>query len=482
MVAFERKKGIAARPGHSSGLLRTLRWPQLIMLGVGAIVGTGIYTLVGVGAGLAGPSLILTFGLAGSVCMLAVLTYAEVATLVPSAGGAYAFTYAGLGRGLAWIVGWSLVLEYSIASAAVAVGWSAYAVRAIAALGFKVPLLLSQGPPLGGRFNVPAAVILLLSAWMLSRGARIGAWVTTAMVILKIGALALFVAIAALAFKPSDLAPFMPYGFLPHEVQGKPHGTLAAAAIVFFAFFGFDAIATTAEETENPRRDVPAGLLGTVFACTLIYVAVSVASLGAVRYSQLADDAGPLAAVMAAIGRPDMAVGLDGVAVLVLPAAILSLMYGQSRLLFAMSRDGLLPQSWAAVDANRGSPQTVILVTTVVIVILAGLLPLDEIAALANAGTLTAFVAVPMAALVLRRRWPSRPRAFRCPALWLVAPLAMLAGCLLFASLPAQTLWRFSAWNVFGLAFYFGYGRRRSSPPQFECAAESDHRKTLAHS
>lgn len=454
MATAHAKSAEASRSIGQPALSRVLRWPQLIVFGVGAIVGTGIYTLIGVGAGIAGPSLTLAFCLAGALCGFALLSYAEMATMMPQAGGAYTYTYAGLGQIAAWIVGWSLILEYSVGCAAVAVGWSAYMVSALAGVGIHIPAQIATGITSGGILNLPAVLIVAAAAAVLCRGAKASARLNAVLVGLKIGALALFVVVALSAFLPANLTPFMPYGFLPVKSAGGQHGTLAAAAIVFFAFFGFDAVATMAEETRQPQRDVPRGLLGTMLVCVLIYAVVSLVALGAVHYDRLAHDASPLATIMQLTGHPRVALIISAAAIIALPAAIISLMYGQSRLFFAMARDGLLPQRLARIDAASGAPRFVTIAVAVFIATVAGVLPLDQIATLTNAGAITAFVAVPLAALALRRRSPERPRPFRAPAIFWFAPIAAVAGLLLLVSLPSATLWNFLGWNVAGLLLY----------------------------
>ena len=446
----------------SAGLRRSLGWRQLVLLGVGTIVGSGIYTLIGIGTAVAGPSLILTFALAGFVCALAVLCYAELATMLPETGGAYTYAYAGLGEVAAWIVGWSLILEYSIGSSAVAVGWSAYVVAALGSVGVGVPHAFTTAALAGGIVNLPAVLLLIAIAAVLLRGTRASTRLNAVLVSLKLGAILLFVVLALPAFHVSNLLPFMPHGFWPHRAVGGEQGTLAAAAIVLFAFFGFDAVATTAEETRDPRHDVPFGLIGTIAACVLIYILVSTTMLGAVPASLLAGDPAPLATAMKRTGHAAAALLISGAAVVALPAAILGLMYAQSRLFFAMARDGLLPPQLVRIDERTGAPRVVTGVVTLFVAILAALLSLDRIVLLANAGALVALTTMPLALLALRKRSPNVLRAFRCPAAWLVAPLATVAGCVLFFSLSAFTLWSAAAWNMLGLAFYALYGRSRS--------------------
>jgi APA family basic amino acid/polyamine antiporter len=443
-------------------LAKTLSWPHLIALGVGAIVGTGIYTLTGVGAERAGPAVILAFAIAGAVCACAALAYAELATMIPAAGSAYTFSYAALGETVAWIVGWSLVLEYSLACSTVAVGWSGYLVGWIASAGIHLPAALLSGPHSGGIVNLPAVLVALAVMGMLIAGTRESATLNIVLVVIKLVALAMFVAFALPAFDAANLHPFMPYGFGSTESGGMKHGVMAAAAIVFFAFYGFDAVATSAEEARNPGRDLTIGIVGSMLVCTAIYMAVAVAAIGALPYTALGHSPEPLALVLRSLSQPLAAHLIALAAVIALPSVILVMMYGQSRIFFVMARDGLLPRGLARVSPRTGAPTLITLLTGLSIALVAGLFRLDEIAELANAGTLLAFIAVGLCLMVLRRRAPDMPRLFRCPAPYVVGTLAIL-GCLyLLSSLPTATILRFLVWNAIGLAVYLLYGRRHS--------------------
>ena len=461
-----RIKGVDAARDLGTGARRlapTLSWPHLVALGVGAIVGTGIYTLTGVGAGLAGPGVILSFAIAGAVCVCAALAYAEMATLIPTAGSAYTYSYAVLGEGLAWVVGWSLILEYTVVCSVVAVGWSGHAAEFLAGVGVNLPPALLGGPEApGGVVNLPAVLITLAVGALLLAGTRESANVNAVLVAVKVLALAAFVAIAAPAFHPAHFHPFMPYGFASHDVDGQKVGVMAAAAIIFFAFYGFDAISTAAEEASNPGRDLTIGIIGSMLACIVIYMAVAAAAIGASAPQSFARDAAPLVFIMNQLNHPLAAKLVAGAAVVALPTVILAFMYGQSRIFFAMARDRMLPGALARVS-GRGAPVAVTLLTAVIAAAIAGFLPLGQIAALANSGTLCAFVAVCVCMMVLRRREPERPRAFRAPLPWVVGPLGVL-GCLyLFTSLPKVTIALFFVWNAIGLGVYFAYARRRSA-------------------
>lgn len=465
MQSWFRRKDIDQVTVHEEGrqLVPTLSWPHLIALGIGAIVGTGIYTLIGVGANLAGPAVLVSFAVAGIVCACAALAYAEMATMMPAAGSAYTYSYVVLGETLAWIVGWSLILEYSLVVSTVAVGWSGYTVGFLKSIGLDLPLWATAGPHAGGVVNLPAVGIVFVVAGLLMAGTRESATLNAVLVIVKVIALAIFVAIALPHFDASNMQPFMPYGFAKSmDAEGVERGVMAAAAIIFFAFYGFDAISTAAEETKNPKRDLSIGIVGSMIGCTLIYMVVALAAVGAISYTVFGNSPEPLALIMRELGQGNAATIVAAAAVIALPTVLLAFLYGQSRIFFVMSRDGLLPRSLSKVNQRTGTPIATTLFTATLVAALAGVARLDEIAALANAGTLAAFIAVSVCLLVLRKRDPARPRVFRTPLAWVVAPIAIF-GCLyLFWSLPQRTQLWFLVWNVIGVVAYLAYGRRSS--------------------
>jgi APA family basic amino acid/polyamine antiporter len=441
-------------------LRRSLSWPHLVALGVGAIVGTGILTLIGVGAAKAGPSVILSFAIAGIICAAAALAYAEMATMIPASGSAYTYTYVVIGELVAWIVGWSLILEYSLVVSAVAVGWSGYAAPLLQAwLG--VPMELMQGPALGGIVNLPAVFIIAVVAGLLILGTKESATINALLVVVKIVALIVFVAVALPYFNAANFEPFMPFGFGKSGAPGAEVGVMAAAAIIFFAFYGFDAIATAAEEAKNPGRDLSIGIVGSMLACVVIYMAVAAAAIGALSYTRFTNSPEPLALILRELGQGGAATFLAVSAVIALPTVILAFFYGQSRIFFVMARDGLLPRSLATVS-SRGSPVRITIFTAAVVAVLAGLIPLDELAALANAGTLTAFIAVALCMLIMRRRAPDAPRTFRTPLPWVVGLVAILGCAYLFYSLPQTTQIYFLIAQIVGLGIYLAYGSRHS--------------------
>jgi len=460
MSGLLRRKPIGPAERRDGGLTPTLSWPHLLALGVGAIVGTGILTLIGVGADRAGPSVLLSFAIAGAICACAALAYAELAAMMPASGSAYSYAYSALGEIFAWVVGWSLILEYSLVVSTVAVGWSGYASPLLMGGGF--PELLTRGPELGGLINLPAIFIIAVVTGLLLLGTHESARVNTVLVVVKIATLSLFVAVTLPSFDAHHLHPFMPYGFASMAgPDGVPRGVMAAAAIIFFAFYGFDAISTAAEETKNPERDLAIGIVGSMLVCTVIYILVAAAAIGAVPFAGFANSPEPLALILRDLGRPGIAHIIATAAVIALPTVLLAFLYGQSRIFLAMARDGFLPRGLAAIT-KRGTPARITTVTAILVAILAGLLPIGEIAALANAGTLIAFMAVGACLIVLRRRRPDLRRPFRTPAGIFVGLGAVLGCAYLFISLPTKTLVWCLVWNAIGLAVYLGYARSRA--------------------
>ena len=468
MGLFGRIKPLELSADHA--LPKTLSWPHLIAMGIGAIIGMGIFTLTGIGAALAGPGVILSFALAGIVCALAALAYAEVATLIPAAGSAYTYTYSSLGEGLAWVVGWSLLLEYGLGCSAVAVGWAAHANGILESWGVHIPPYLLAGPMEGGVVNILAVGITLLITALLLTGARESATVNILLVIIKLVALGVFIFISVPAIKAGNYHPFMPDGFLAHTKMvdghvvlggdGQPvkYGVMAAAAIMFFAFYGFDAVSTSAEEAKNPGRDLTIGIVGSMLICTLFYMLVGACVVGVLPYTEVAKSHGePLPYIMRLMHHGFIADLIGVAAVLALPSVLLVFMYGQSRILFVMARDGLIPQGLSKLD-RRGLPVLMTLLVGIFIAIFAGLVPLQQITEMANTGTLVAFIAVSLAMIILRRTRPDLPRKFKVPLHGLVGLLA-IAGCIfLFTSLNVSTMVYFVIWNAIGIVVYFLYG------------------------
>jgi APA family basic amino acid/polyamine antiporter len=458
-------------------LRRTLGPFQLMMLGIGAIIGTGIFVLTAVGAERAGPGLMLSFLIAGTVCAFAALAYAELSSMIPVAGSAYTYSYGVMGELVAWIVGWNLILEYAVAASAVAVGWSGYMNGLLKSWGVLIPQTFTAGyfDLKGGVFGNGTGVVNLLAVAivgvvcaLLVRGTRESAAVNTVLVGVKLVALGVFLVIALPNINWANFSPFMPFGFLSHEVfdaqlnADVSKGVMAAAALIFFAYVGFDAVSTAAEETRDPNRNVPIGLIGSLALCTVIYLLVAAGAVGTMPTEELKMSKEPLAEVLRNLGFQRIGDLIGVAAVLALPTVVMMMIFGQVRIFFAMSRDNLLPASLSTVHPTWGTPWIMTLVTGVLVMAVAGFFSVDEIAELSNTGTLLAFIAVSAGVLVLRSTQPGRPRPFRCPAVWVVAPLA-IGGCLfLLASVPPKSLVRFAIWNAIGIAVYLLYSRSRS--------------------
>lgn len=439
-------------------LKRTLTAFDLTALGIGAIIGTGIFVLVGtaaVGDGSrpgAGPGIVLSFVLSGVACVLAALCYAEFAAMIPVAGSAYTYSYASLGEFLAWITGWNLVLEYGVACVAVSIGWSGYLVSIFELLGIHLPAQFTNTPFEGGIVNLPAALIVLALTVLLTIGIKESARFTSLIVAIKIAAVLFFIAVGALAVDPANWHPFMPNGF---------GGVGAAAAVIFFAYIGFDAVSTTAEEARNPQRDVPIGIIASLGICTILYVVVAAVLTGMVPYTQIHVKA-PIAEALNTVGiRWGGALVATG-AVAGITSVLIVMLVGQIRVFYAMSRDGLLWPWLSSVHPKFGTPHHATLITGLSVSILAAFVPIGEAANLTNIGTLFAFTLVCGSIIVLRRVRPNQRRPFRTPFVPLVPILGMVACIGLMVFLPAMTWWRFLIWSVIGVVLYAAYGIRHS--------------------
>lgn len=460
---------------EKKSLTRTLGAFQLTMLGIGGTIGTGIFVLTATAATKAGPAMMVSFAIAGFVCFLTALAYAELCAMIPVSGSAYTFSYATFGELMAWIVGWALVLEYAIASSAVSVGWSGYMVGlAERFFGVDIPNTFVHGPfdkdP--GLINLPAMFIALAMAGLLIIGTKESARFNTVLVMIKIAALLMFLALALPAIDMANFSPFMPRGFFAHEIVDPYNpqlmisvGVSAAAATIFFAFVGFDAVSTAAEETINPNRNIPIGLIGALGVSTVLYMLVAAGatgSVGADPMGELAKSSEALAYVLTEIGYGWGGNLLAIAAGIALPSVILTLMYGQTRIFFVMARDGLLPGVLARIHPKYNTPHVITAVTGVFVAVFASFFPVEALADISNSGTLLAFLMVAVAVMVLRVRDPGRKRPFRTPAVWVTAPLAAAGCAFLFFSLSNYTLLLFVGWVVVGLVIYFGYSRSRS--------------------
>ncbi|MGW1677773.1 amino acid permease [Saccharopolyspora sp. NPDC002376] len=443
-----------ADEGSHTQLRRTLGLIPLVALSVGATLGTGIFVVLAEAAPAAGPAVVVSFVLAGLAALCSALAYAELAGSVPVSGSAYSYTYATLGELVAWICGWCLLLEYGVSVAAVAVGWGGYLNEFLqGTVGVTIPDMLSAPPGEGGMINIPAALIVLLAMSVLLRGVRESARVTTITTLLKIAVLVFFVAVAITAFNSDNMTPFAPSGFT---------GISVGASAVFFSFIGFDAASTAGEEARNPKRDLPRAIILSLAIVTAIYVLVAFAAVGAVGVDVLSNSDASLATALRIVTGQDWAsVVLAFGAVVAIASVVLTVLYGQTRILVSMSRDGLMPGMLSRVN-KRAVPARNTLLVGVVVALLAAVVPLNQLAEATSIGTLVAFSLVNIGVLVLRRTRPELPRSFRTPLMpWI--PLLGLGLCVyLIFGLDSVTWLTFGVWTAIGLAVYFGYGRRKS--------------------
>ncbi len=483
---------------EKKSLKRSLGPIQLTMLGIGAVIGTGIFVLTATAAQKAGPGMMVSFMIAGLVCAVAALCYSELASMVPVAGSAYTYSYAVMGELVAWLVGWALILEYALGASAVAVGWSGHITGFLDAVGLHLPHALTVGPPIsigfvhggeiGGVFNLPAVLITAAVTALLVLGTKESATVNAVLVGVKITALTLFVIITLplVTGHMSNFHPFTPRGW-GNPLSSTGTGVLGAAASIFFAYVGFDAVSTAAEETKNPQVNVPIGLIGSLLICTVFYLLVAGGAIGAFGAQPLLDtstgqyfaDGSPalyasatctglhaplvcskeaLAHVLREIGQPFFGNLLGLAATIALPSVVLLMMYGQTRIFFVMARDGLLPKGLSAVHPSFKTPWVITLVTGVIVAIAAAFLPVGALADYSNAGTLFAFAAVSLGVMILRFTDKTRVRPFRTPLLFVVAPVSIIGCLLLFFSLGIESKLVFIFWTLLGLVIYFAFG------------------------
>ena len=452
-------------------LKRALGALNLTMLGIGAIIGTGIFVLTGtVAAQNSGPAVVLSFVLAGVASIFAALCYSEFASLVPMAGSAYTYGYATLGEIFAWIIGWDLVLEYALGAVTVAIGWSGYVVSFLKDIGINVPCTLSaarglpvhcaDGTMATAVFNLPAVIIIAIVTTLLVVGIKESANVNNVIVFVKLAVVLLFIIGAAHAINPANWHPFMPPNTGTRGEFGWT-GVMTGAGIVFFAYIGFDAVSTAAQEAKNPQKDMPIGIIGSLLICTVLYILVSGIATGVMSYKDLnVPDPIAVAADRAGLGWMSTLIKLGAIAGL--SSVILVMLLGQSRVFWTMSRDGLLPQFVNKIHPKFQTPYVTSIVTGIGVAFVSALLTVREAGSLVSIGTLLAFVIVSAGVLVLRVREPNLPRAFKTPAVWLVAPLGAISAFYLMASLPWRTWERLIIWFVIGIAIYFLYGVRHS--------------------
>lgn len=453
---FLRTKSVALLRNETKthALSKSLGALDVMLLGVGVIIGTGIFVLTGVAAAEhAGPALMLSFVIASLTCGFVSLVYSEMAAMLPVAGSAYTYTYASLGEFPAWLVGWNLILEYSVGASAVAGGWSAYMTELLKAGGVALPPALTSVPAEGGIVNLPAVLVTLLLTCLLVRGVRESVTVNKLLVGVKFFAIFLFLLLAGPHVDAANWRPFMPFGFA---------GVSAGAAVIFFAYLGVDSVATAAEETKNPNRDMPLGIIGSLLVCTALYVAVAGVMTGVVSYQEL-NTAEPVTYVLRSIGYRFGSAVVGTGAVAGLTTVLLVMMYAQSRAFFAMARDGLIPKRFCKVHARYQTPYAITIVVGAGVALISGFTPIGVVAEMCSIGTLFAFIASVIGVVVMRRSYPALARPFRCPSVHLVAAFAIASCAYIMCSLSALTWLRFVLWSVLGTAIYFAWGRAHSA-------------------
>ncbi|MFZ3484573.1 amino acid permease [Sphingomonas sp. 3-13AW] len=475
---------------EKKSLHRSLGALQLTLLGVGAIIGTGIFVLTAEAAQKAGPGMMVSFIIAGAVCAVAALCYSELASMLPVSGSAYTYTYAVMGELLAWMVGWALILEYAVAASAVSVGWSGYFVGQLGGwFGVTLPQWMIAGPYAGGIINLPAVVIALLITALLVVGTSESAKVNAVLVAIKVTALTAFIALSVPVMQMENFDNFMPQGW----GDGAGAGVIGAAASIFFAYVGFDAVSTAAEETKNPQRNVPIGLIGSLAICTIFYMLVAAGAIGspigaqpvtaadgtwlapgstelaqrcaaisAAAAEPLSCSKEALAHVLRQIGYLNVGNLIGLAAFLALPSVILVMIYGQTRMFFVMARDGLLPEKLSNIHPKWKTPHIITMITGVGVTFAAAFLPVGKLADIANAGTLFAFFMVAIAVMRLRKTEPTRKRPFRTPLVFVVGPLTMIGCTVLYWFLPPDAKLVLPGWGALGLIVYFAYGYRKS--------------------
>lgn len=483
---------------EKKSLKRSLGAIQLTLLGIGAVIGTGIFVLTATAAQKAGPGMMISFIIAGVVCAVAALCYSELSSMVPVAGSAYTYSYAVMGELVAWLVGWALILEYALGASAVAVGWSGHIVGFLDNIGFHIPHALTVGPKIsfmnfleggevGGFINLPAVIITILVTLLLILGTKESANVNAVLVMVKITALTIFVVLTLpmISSHVGNFYPFTPRGW-GNPVGGDGTGVMGAAASIFFAYVGFDAVSTAAEETKNPQRNVPIGLIGSLGICTIFYLLVAAGVVAAWGAQPLADASGhffadgspelygsaacsvahaptvcskeALAHILREIHQPFFGNLVGLAATIALPSVVLLMMYGQTRIFFVMARDGLLPKVLSTVHSKFRTPWVITIVTGIVVAICAAFLPVGQLADYSNSGTLFAFAAVSLGVMILRFTDPNRRRPFKTPLLFVVAPLSIIGCIMLFMSLNDKSKLLFVVWTAVGLLFYFLFG------------------------
>jgi APA family basic amino acid/polyamine antiporter len=448
-----RTKLILGDSSTSSGLRRCLTAWDLTLMGIGAIIGAGIFVLTGIAAATqAGPAIVLSYVLAGVACAFSALSYAELASSIGGCGSAYGYAYAGLGEFIAWIIGWDLLLEYGMACSTISIGWSGYVNNTLNAIGVHLPKALLIDPFNGGFINLPAALLIVGLAWLLSEGVKESARFNKIVVFIKLAAILFFIAVAAFNVNPTNWHPFAPFGW---------HGIVGGAALIFFAYIGFDAVSTAAEETIEPRRALPIGIIVSLAICTVLYVVVSGLLTGIAYYPTL-NVSSPVADSLVRLGYRFAGAVVAVGAIAGLTTTTLVMYYGFTRIFLAMARDGLLPKSLSHIHPKSQTPRRLILSVGSIMALVAGFTPINDVAQLVNIGTLAAFVVVCAGVVVMRYTQPNLPRAFRTPGSPIIPALGVIFCIYLMTGLSRVTWISFLIWLVIGLVVYFGYSRFRS--------------------
>lgn len=448
---------------HSdSGLRKCLSAFDLALLGIGCAIGTGIFVLTGIAAATqSGPAVVLSFIIAGAASGFAALAYAELAASVGGSGSAYGYSYVAFGEFIAWVMGWILLLEYGVGAAAVANGWSGYFMNTLTNFGISIPENLTKAPMMGGLINLPAFLIIWVLTILLSIGVKESARFNNIIVIVKLSTIAIFILLASAHINTDNWQPFMPYGWFSTLENGKNIGVLAGASLVFFAYFGFDAVSTAADEARNPQRDLPVGLIASLLFCTIIYIVVSGLLTGIVPYTEL-NVSSPVAYALTRLGHTWSSTLVATGVLAGLITVLLVLLYGLTRILFAMSRDGLISPVFSKINPDRKTPTRIILMCGFIISLVAGFIPLGELAETVNIGTLASFVMVCVGVIVLRIRQPALHRPFKNPWNPLIPLLGIISCGALMAFLPTSTWYRFGVWIIAGITFYFAYSMHHS--------------------
>ncbi|KRM27031.1 amino acid transporter [Limosilactobacillus panis DSM 6035] len=467
MSSLFRKKDINDLVKHASPLKRTLKTWDLTFLGIGAIIGTGIFVLTGKGALTAGPALALSFFMAAICCGFAGLCYAEFASMAPVAGSAYTYSYIAFGEIIAFIIGWDLILEYALGAATVSVGWSGYFVNLLSNMGIRIPTLLTAAigttPGVNTIFNLPAFLIILVITWIISIGITQTKRVNDTMVLVKLAVIVLFIICTIWFIKPQNWHPFSPFGWYSYH-NGTASGIIPAASIVFFSFIGFDAVSSSAEETINPSKTLPRGILLSLLISTILYIIMTLTMTGVVKYTIFIKYLNaPILAVLAKTGQTWLSIIVSVGAILGMTTVILVQLYGQSRISYSMSRDGLFPKFFGQVDQKHQTPFKGTWFFGIITALASGFINLNILSELVNIGTLTAFILVSAGVLLMRRTHPEIHRGFRAPGVPITPIIAIIFCITLIAGLNWETWLRFVVWLAIGMAIYFGYGRRHAT-------------------